>query len=119
MYKYDLADRTFVFSKDVRCFVRQLPKTTANFEDGKQVIRSSGSVGANYIEANEAMSKKDLIYRLKISRKEVKETRYWLRLIEVGPELIKEKSRLINESTELLSVFSSIITKLEIKKNIE
>ena len=56
--KYDLEERTFQFAKSVRLFVKTLPKTTGNFEDGKQVIRSSGSVGANYIEANEALSKK-------------------------------------------------------------
>ncbi|MBW8004114.1 MAG: four helix bundle protein, partial [Planctomycetes bacterium] len=57
--QYDLEDRTLAFAKRVRAFVNILPKTTANFEDGKQLIKASGSVGANYIEANEALSKKD------------------------------------------------------------
>jgi four helix bundle protein len=56
--RYDLEDRTLEFSKRVRRLVKKLPRMAANFEDGKQVIRSSGSVGANYIEANEALSKK-------------------------------------------------------------
>ena len=72
---YDLEDRTFAFARNVRAFVKELPKTMANIEDGKQVIKSSGSVGANYIEANESLSKKDFIMRIKISRKEVKESR--------------------------------------------
>ena len=66
---YDLEDRTFAFARNVRAFVKELPKTMANIEDGKQVIKSSGSVGANYIEANESLSKKDFIMRIKISRK--------------------------------------------------
>jgi len=116
MYKNDLADRAFEFSQNVRAFIKQLPKTTANIEDGKQVVRSSGSVGANYIEANESLSKKDLIYRLKISRKEVKETQYWLKLIDADVQLQGEKDRLIKELTELLSIFSSIINNLEHKR---
>ncbi len=76
--KYDLEDRTFNFAKSVRALVKKLTKTIGNIEDGKQVIRSSGSVGANYIEANESLSKKDFVMRIKICRKEAKESRYWL-----------------------------------------
>ena len=67
--QYDLEDRTFIFAKDVRAFVKLIPKTLANIEDTKQVVRSSGSVGANYIEANESLSKKDFVMRIKICRK--------------------------------------------------
>ena len=70
--RYDLEDRTFRFAKEVRAFVAKLPKTTSSIEDSKQLIRSSGSVGANYIEANESLSKKDFAMRIKISRKESK-----------------------------------------------
>ncbi len=59
--RFDLEDRTLAFAKRVRDFVKRLPNSLANIEDGKQVIRSSGSVGANYIEANESLSKKDFI----------------------------------------------------------
>ena len=82
--QYDLEDRTFAFAKDVREFAKHIPRTIANIEDTKQVVRASGSVGANYIEANESLSKKDFIMRIKICRKEAKESRYWLRLIEAG-----------------------------------
>ena len=58
---YDLEDRTLAFAKRVRAFVKKLRKTIANIEDGKQLIRASGSVGANYIEANESLSKKDFL----------------------------------------------------------
>ena len=78
---YDLEGRTFLFAKRVRAFIRKLTKDIPNIEDAKQVVRSSGSVGANYIEANEALSKKDFLMRIKICRKEAKESRYWLRLI--------------------------------------
>ena len=62
--QYDIEERTFEFAKKVRGFVKRLPKTTANIEDGIQLINASGSVGANYIEANEALSKKDFIHRI-------------------------------------------------------
>ena len=113
--QYDLEERTFKFARDCRAFVKKLPKTTGNIEDGKQLVRSSGSVGANYIEANEAFSKKDFILRTKISRKEAKESRYWLRLVETNNDskLEKERELLIKESTELMNIFGSIIRKSE------
>lgn len=110
---YDLEDRTLKFAKEVIHFVGMLPKTIANIEIMKQLIRSSGSVGANYIEANEALSKKDFAMRIKICRKEAKESRYWLRLIEVSKDDGVEKSRqlLFNEATELMKIFGSIVEK--------
>lgn len=97
--KYNLEERTLLFAKNVRQFVRKISRTISNFEDGKQVIRSSGSVGANYIEANEALSKKDFIMRIKISRKEAKETSYWLKLIYISnnKELETERADLVQE----------------------
>ncbi len=73
---YDLADRTSNFAKKTIAYVNELPKTLANTEMGRQLIRSAGSIGANYIEAEESLSKKDFVMRIKISRKEAKETRY-------------------------------------------
>jgi len=109
--QYDLKKRTYEFAKKVREFVKKLPRTISNIEDGKQVIRSSGSIGANYIEANEALSKKDFIMRTKISKKETKESRFWLRLIEPLPSEQKEQAYLINESIELMKIFGSILEK--------
>ena len=74
--RYDLEERTLQFAKDVRAFVKSLPRTIANEQDIRQLVRASGSVGANYIEANEPLSKKDFVMRIKISRKEAKESRY-------------------------------------------
>jgi four helix bundle protein len=113
--QYDLEDRTFVFARDVRVFVSKLPKTLSNLEDGKQLIRASGSVGANYIEANESLSKKDFIMRIKVCRKEAKESRYWLRLVHLDQDQEQERLRqaLIKEATELMSIFGAILTKSE------
>ncbi|SRR5258706_14112991 len=113
--QYDLEDRTFLFAKNNRLFAKKLPKTAGNREDCSQFIRSTGSVGANYIEANEALSKKDFVMRVKICRKEAKESRYWLRLIDTNDdiELEKEREVLIKEATELMNIFGSIIRKSE------
>ena len=111
--KYDLENRCFLFAKRIREFVRKLPKTMSNFEDIKQLVRSSGSVGANYIEANESLSKKDFIMRVKISRKEAKESIYWLGLVETNEvnELENERKMLIKEATELMKIFGAILEK--------
>ena len=112
---YDLEDRTFNFANSVRGFCKKLPKTIANEEDIKQVVRASGSVGANYIEANESLSKKDFIYRIKICRKESKESKYFLRLVDCGSvqEVENERNDLVQESTELMKIFGAILTKSE------
>ena len=110
---FDLEERTFQFAKNVVLFCNKLPKTISNREYITQVIKSSGSVGANYIEANEALSKKDFVYRIKISRKEAKESAYWLRLIkETNPQqYISEATTLCNEANELKKIFSSMVEK--------
>ncbi len=111
---YDLEERTFQFAKSVRKWVIRLIVTTSNIEDSKQLIRSSGSVGASYIEANESLSDKDFIFRTKICKKEAKESGYWLRLIlETNDNFAEEETGkiLLQESTELKKIFSSIISK--------
>ena len=80
----DLEDRTFRFAESVRAFVKQLPKSLSNAEDVRQLVRASGSVAANWIEADEALSKKDFLMRVKMCRKEAKESRLFLRLVDVG-----------------------------------
>lgn len=111
--KYDLEQRTFEFSKRVRNFVNKLPKTLSNIEYSKQLIRSSGSVGANYIEANESLSRKDFGMRVKISRKEIKESRYWLELVEPDDNFSSERRNLVSECGELMKIFGSIIEKIK------
>src|SRR5437867_5996686 len=80
----DLEDRTFQFAESVRAFMKQLPRTLANTEDVRQLVRASGSVAANWIEADQALSKKDSLMRVKICRKEAKESRLFLRLLDAG-----------------------------------
>ncbi|MDM8544394.1 four helix bundle protein [Desulfococcaceae bacterium HSG9] len=110
---YDLEERTYQFAKAVRIFVKTLPKTIANIEDGKQLIRASGSVGANYIEANESLGKKDFLMRIRISRKEAKESAYWLRLINETNDLnnADDAQILMQEAIELKKILSSILEK--------
>ena len=111
--KYDLEERTYCFAKQVAVFCKRLPYSHSNKEYTIQAIRSSSSVGANYIEANEALSRKDFLMRVKISRKEAKESTYWLKLIiDTNPaDFIKEGTILKDESIELKKILSSIIGK--------
>lgn len=110
---YDLEERTYEFARRVRAFVKRLPRTISNYEDVKQLIRDSGSVGANYIEANESLGQKDFAMHIKISRKESKESRYYLRLIDSGGDSNSESERnaLVQESTELMKIFGAILRK--------
>jgi four helix bundle protein len=111
---FDLEERTFAFAKRSRAFVKKLARTIANIEDVRQLIRSSGSVGANYIEANESLSKKDIIVRIKIARKEAKESRYWLRLLEPScADSVTERDQLIQEAQELMKILGAILRKSE------
>lgn len=110
--KYDLEERTFLYARKVKELIKLLPRGTSNSEVSKQLLRSSGSVGANYIEANESLGKKDFIMRVRISRKEARESRYWLRLIDVLPEQEKEQKWLINESLEIVKILGAILKKV-------
>lgn len=112
--RYDLEERTYLFAKQVREFVKKLPRTIANREDIKQLVRASGSVGANYIEANESLGKKDFQMHVRVSRKESKESRYWLRLLHTGDAPFDtQRDRLIQESTELTRIFAAILRNSE------
>jgi four helix bundle protein len=109
----DLEERTFRFAECVRAFVKLLPKTISNIEDVRQLVRASGSVAANWIEADEALSKKDFLMRVKICRKEAKESRLFLRLIDTGlaKPTLSGRNKLADEARELTLIFSSIISK--------
>ncbi|HVS53282.1 MAG TPA: four helix bundle protein [Opitutaceae bacterium] len=111
----DLEERTAVFAEEVRAFVRILPRTISNLEDVRQLVRASGSVAANCIEANEALGDKDRVMKFRTCRKEAKECQLWLRLLDVG-ENDHTKSRrdaLRQEAHELKLILSSIVKKLE------
>lgn len=108
-----LVQRTFEFAQAVRHFVDRLPRSVSNYEDVKQVVRSSGSVAANYLEAQEGLSRKDFFYRIKVCRKEARESGLWLRLVAGGsePALSTERDKLAAEAEELKRIFSSIAGK--------
>jgi len=108
---YDLDNRTYTFAKNVRAMCREIKGKFLLKPDILQVIRSSGSVAANYIEGDNALSKKDKIHRFKIVRKEARESLLWLKLIKES-ESIKELDCLIIEAEELVKIFSSIINKV-------
>jgi four helix bundle protein len=109
----DLEDRTFQFAQSVRSFVKQLPRTISNTEDGRQLVRASGSVAANWIEADEALSKKDFLMHAKICRKEAKESRLFLRLVDAGltKSNASKRDTLATEARELTLILSTIISK--------
>jgi len=109
---YDLEERTFLFVKSIRGFVKRVYKSIWNNEDIKQVVRSSGSVAANYIEINENLGDKDLLMKLRICKKEAKETILWLRLLDIeDEELVMERDNLIQEVTELKNILGAIYKK--------
>ena len=108
----ELEMRTTAFAKAVIRFCSQLPKNSITNPLISQIIRSSGSVGANYREANESLSKKDFLHRMKITRKETKETRHWLELIEEAIPTVRDSmNTLYREVDELRNIFSAIISK--------
>ncbi len=109
--RYDLEERTEKFAKRVMEYVDKLPKTITNIKIGDQLARSGGSVGANYIEANESLGKKDFAMKIRISRKESKESRYWLKLSSPKDDQKQERESLIQESTELMNIFGAILKK--------
>jgi four helix bundle protein len=111
---YNLDKRTFEFAQKVRNYVDRLSRKMTNIEIGKQLVRSAGSVGANYIEANEALSKKDFIMRIKICKKEAKESRYWLELSVPNSDNADSKSHLIGESTELIKILATIVNNVKL-----
>ena len=109
--QYDLEDRRFEFAKASRAFVKRLPRTIANIEDAKQFIQASGSVGANYIEANESIGKKDFVMKVKTCRREAKESGYWLRLLDCDGDLETARAKLLAEARELTKIFGAIVRK--------
>ncbi|MCY7410362.1 MAG: four helix bundle protein [Chitinophagales bacterium] len=110
--KFDLAQRTegLLLTQDL---IKNVKKTFENVEDLKQLIRSSGSDGANYLEAQENLSEKDFVFRVKVCRKEAKESAYWLRLFKdyVPVEMDVERIKLEDEAMQLTRIFRAIINR--------
>ncbi|HEX9679472.1 MAG TPA: four helix bundle protein [Candidatus Saccharimonadales bacterium] len=109
---FDLEDRTLLFARLCRDFCGKLPRSVSNHEYIKQLIRSSASVGANYIEHRESLGSKDRLMRLRISRKETKESIYWLKLVDTPDNaMLERRQELLVEGYELLKILSSILEK--------
>jgi four helix bundle protein len=108
--KYDLSERTSTFGKNVIVFARKFKIDTINRSLLIQIIRSATSIGANYMEADCAESKKDFRHKIGICKKESKETGYWLHMLSISnPEKTAECRTLWKESHEFTLIFSSII----------
>lgn len=113
--QYNLEERTLEFGKRIIHLAKALPRNTINLSLTNQIIRSGTSVGANYREANETETKKDFQFRIRICRKEAKETIYWLKLIiEANPELEKRIELLLQESEEFVKIFAAILKKIKV-----
>lgn len=113
---YRLEERTLIFAKEVIHLCRKIPRDTINNSLISQLIRSSGSVGANYREANESPTRRDFTHKMGLTRKECKEASYWLELsLESNPSLKDLISPLLKESIELRKIFSAIIDKTRTK----
>ena len=114
---YDLEERTYQFALSVRMFLKQNKWDPVSWADVTQVLRSSGSVAANFVEANECISSNDKIYRLRISKKEAKESNLWLRLIEetniTTQAQQSELNALKQEAGELVKILATIIRNKE------
>jgi four helix bundle protein len=112
----DLEERTTDFARRIIRLCKELPKDRINNPLVSQIVRSAGSIGANYREANESLGKKDFVHKLRISRKEAKETQHWLELIkETNPELEKRMENLFQEVKEIRNILSAIIEKTKFK----
>lgn len=112
----DFENRTTDFAKRVIRLCKELPRDVVNMKLIDQIVRSAGSVGANYREANEALGKKDFVFRLRIARKECKETEHWLQLIEeANQDMSKRMEELFKECDEIRNILSAIITKVNDK----
>ncbi len=111
--KYDLEERTALYAERVRDFCLRLPKNQANNEYVPQLIRSGSSPGANYIEANESIGDKDFKMKIRTSRREAKESSYWLRLVITDNSTMMEAERatLRQEAKEFVLIFTAILKK--------
>ncbi|MFH1709849.1 MAG: four helix bundle protein [bacterium] len=116
MTKYDIRERSLEFAVGCANLVNKLIKSQISMEYGKQLVRSSASVGANIEEADGALSRRDFVNKMAIVRREARESRYWLRLIDMvsilaGQTSKNELDRLKKEAEEIMLILSSIVNK--------
>ena len=109
---YDLEERTARFGEEVIAFAQRVPKNVVTLPLINQLVKSGTSIGANYCEADEAVSKKDFRCKIGTCKKEARETKYWLRMIAAAAEGTKDEARpLWQEAKELLLIFAAIYRK--------
>ena len=113
---YDLEQMTLSFSRSVLRLCKKLRQDSVSKPVISQVVRSSGSISANYIEANEKLSQKDFLMRLRVARKGAKETTYWLNILKEIIPVDVELEELTEESRQLNKILSTIIYKTEHKQ---
>ena len=107
--KYDLAERTARFGEDVIRFSKTIRRNAVTYPLIRQLVRSATSVGANYVEADEAGSKKEFRYRISVCKRETRETQYWLRMVVAAtPEQTDQARKQWKEANELVLIFGSI-----------
>lgn len=112
--KFDLEERIYILSKKILIICKSLPETTISRPLISQLIRSATSIGANYMEGNGSVSKKDLINKISLARKEAKETIYWTRLLAfLFVEKTNEFQSISQEVQEFIYIFSSIIKNIQ------
>ncbi|KKQ74490.1 MAG: hypothetical protein US94_C0003G0008 [Berkelbacteria bacterium GW2011_GWB1_38_5] len=111
-HKFDLEERTSIFAEEVIDFLKLLGSNPINRILISQLTRSACSIGANYMEADAAESKKDFKHKISICKKEAKETRHWLRMVaKANPDYQEKCRQLWREAHELLLIFSTILKK--------
>jgi four helix bundle protein len=114
---YDLAERTAVFGEDVIRFCKTLPRNVITEPLIRQIVRSATSVGANYCEADEAVSRKEFRQKIGTCKKEARETKHWLRMLAAAePDHATPARKLWKEASELFLIFAAIFRKLSTKK---
>jgi four helix bundle protein len=108
--KYDLEERTAQLGEAIIELVRTFSQDSVNSPLISQIVRAATSVGANYMEADGAESKKGFRHKISICKKEAKETKHWVRMIaKANPSRRDECQKLLKEAQELSLIFSSIL----------
>jgi len=114
---FDIKERSFWFGVEIVKLVADLPKNTAGFAVGGQIVRSGTSIGANIEEAQNAPTKKEFIHGMTISLREARETEFWLRIIIESDLIGKEKiDNLIEENKEIIKILTAIVKNSKLKK---
>lgn len=115
--KYDLEERTAKFGENIIKFAKKIPVNLVTQRLIPQLVAAGTSIGSNYCEADDAESGKDFKHKIGISKKEARETKYWLRIIATAAPEIKEEARVFwQEAKELHLIFNSICQKIKNKK---